>query len=64
MAKTVVIDELIVTLRVPSDLPDADADAVRRTLAGAEFLARLRAAVRAVVASCDDLAPCRAGVTR
>ena len=64
MAKTVVIDELIVTLRVPSDLPDAEVDEVRRALGGAEFLARLRAAVRAVVASYPELAPCRAAVAR
>ncbi len=64
MAKTVVIDELIVTLRVPADMPDAEADEVRRALLGANFMRGLRAAVAAALASLPGLAPCRAAVTR
>ncbi len=41
MAKSVVIDELHLTIRVHADLPDADADAVRTVLTGAEFMTRL-----------------------
>jgi hypothetical protein len=64
MAKTVVIDELHLTLRVPVDLPDADANAVRRTLLGAEFMDRLRQAVLSAVLVFPELAPCRLALTR
>ena len=64
MAKTVVIDELHLTVRVPSDLPDAQAEAIRRTLAGADFMTRLRRAVRAVLRAFPELAVARAALTR
>lgn len=64
MPKTVVIDELHVTLRVPADLPDAAAEAVRQTLAGVDFTARLRRAVRAVVRATPELAAVRPSLTR
>lgn len=64
MSKTVVIDELHLTVRVPADLPDADAEAVRTVLAGAEFMGRLRRAVRAAVRSFPDLVIARVSLTR
>jgi hypothetical protein len=64
MAKTVVIDELHLTIRIPADLPDADADAARRTLARADFTERLRRAVRLVVRSFPELIVVRLSVTR
>lgn len=64
MAKRVVIDELHLTLRVPNDLPDAPADAVRRTLAGDDFMTRLRRAVRAALRGPPELAVVRASLTR
>lgn len=64
MAKTVVIDELHVTVRVPTELPEDEADAVRRTLAGDEFMERLRRAVRAAVRPFPELTPCRLSLTR
>ncbi len=64
MAKGNLIDELHLTIRVPSDLPDADAQAVRRTLAGRDFMSRLRSAVRAVVRAFPGLAPVRVSITR
>lgn len=64
MAKTVVIDELHLTLRVPGNLPDAQADVVRRTLAGGDFMAHLRRAVRAVLRAFPELAVARASLTR
>jgi hypothetical protein len=64
MPKTVVIDELHVTVRVPASLPDADAETVRRTLAGAEFMNRLRRAVRVVIRSFPELATVRVSMTR
>ena len=64
MAKTVVIDELHVTVRVPNDLSDDEAEAVRRTLAGNEFMARLRQAIRVAVRALPDLTSCRVSLTR
>jgi hypothetical protein len=64
MPKTVVIDELHLTIRVPADLSDADTERVRRTLLGAGFMARLREAIRATVRSLPELAGCRVTVTR
>jgi hypothetical protein len=40
MPKTVVIDELHLTVRVPTDLPDPEAESARQTLLKAEFMAR------------------------
>jgi hypothetical protein len=62
MAKTVVIDELYITLRVPAGLPDIAA--VRRTLKEPKFLSRLRRAVRAAVRALPQLASCRLKVSR
>jgi hypothetical protein len=64
MPKTVVIDELHVTLRVPADLPDAAAETVRQALAGSGFIARIREAVRATVRASPELAAVRVTVTR
>jgi hypothetical protein len=64
MPKTVVIDELHLSVRLPADLPDADAEAVRRTLLGAEFMARLRRSVRLVFRAFPELARVRVSLTR
>jgi hypothetical protein len=63
MPRTVVIDELHLTVRVPADLPEADAEAVRQTLLGAEFLDRLRRSVRLVFRAFPELARVRVSVT-
>ena len=62
--KTVVIDELHVTLRIPNDLPDDETEAVREVLAGDEFMSRLRRAVRAVVRVFPELNSIRVSLTR
>jgi hypothetical protein len=62
MPKTVVIDELHLTVRVPTDLPDADA--VRQILLGAEFMPQLRRVIRATVRAFPELATCRLSLTR
>ena len=66
MAKSrlVVVDELHITVRVPNDLPEDDADAVRGTLAGDEFMDRLRRAIRAAFRAFPELAACRIALTR
>jgi hypothetical protein len=57
MPKTVVIDELHVTFRVPATLPDADALAVGQILTGADVMARLRRAVGVVIRGLPALEP-------
>lgn len=64
MARTVVIDELHVTFRVPSDLPDTDAEAIRQALDGADFMNRLRRAVRAAMRALPELVAVRVSLTR
>lgn len=64
MAKTVVIDMLLVTVRVPADLPDRKASAVRRTLAGSVYTARVRRAVAEAVRAYPELTACRVSVSR
>ena len=64
MAKTVVIDEIHVTIRVPSDLPEARADEVHRALTGEDFMTRLRGAVRAALRAFPELAVARVSLTR
>ena len=64
MAKSVVIDELHLTIRVPNDLPDDEAEAIRRTLEGDDFMNRLRQAVRSVVRAFPELPVVRVSLTR
>jgi hypothetical protein len=56
MAKTVVIDELHVTFRVPNDLPEGAAEAIWQTLDGDDVLNRLRRAIRAAIRALPELA--------
>lgn len=64
MAKTVIIDELHLTARIPNDLPDDRAEAIRQTLASDDFMNRLRRAVRAVVRTFPELSVARVALTR
>jgi hypothetical protein len=64
VAKAVVIDELHLTIRIPHDLPDDRAEAFRRTLAGDDFVSRLRRACRAVLRAFPELATARLSLTR
>ncbi|QDU19783.1 hypothetical protein [Urbifossiella limnaea] len=64
MARTVVIDERHVTLRIPNDLPDNEGEVIRQTLDGDEFTNRLRRVVRAVSRSFPELAAVRVSLTR
>jgi hypothetical protein len=61
--KTVVIDEIHLTLRIPNDLPD-DAEAIRQALAGDDFMGRLRRAVRTALRALPELTVVRASLTR
>lgn len=64
MAKTVIIDELHVSVRIPANLPDDQAEAIRQTLTGDDFLARLRKAVREVIGAFPTLGAVRVSLTR
>lgn len=64
MAKTVTLDELHLTLRIPNDLPDEEVETIRRTLAGDDFMSRLRRAVRAALRAVPELSAVRASLTR
>lgn len=62
-SRTVVIDEIHVTVRVPADLPDDEVEAVRDALAD-EFMAHLRRAVRNAFRAFPELRVARVTVTR
>lgn len=64
MPKSVVLDEMHLTVHVPSKLADAEAETIRRTLTGTAFLRRLRRAVRAAVGEFPDLARVRVTLSR
>lgn len=54
-SRTVVIDEIHLSLRIPNDLPDDKAETTREALAGDEFMSRLRRAVRSVLREFPEL---------
>jgi len=62
--KTVILDEWQLTFRIPADLPDAEVDAIRAVLDDADFLARLRTALRRVLLADPELTPVRVTVGR
>ncbi|MBA4191993.1 MAG: hypothetical protein C0467_28775 [Planctomycetaceae bacterium] len=64
MAKTFVLDELHITLRIPSGLPDSRSDELGVTLRGAEFMSRLRRAIRTVVRGDPELNVVRVSLSR
>jgi hypothetical protein len=64
VAKTVVIDEFHLTLRIPNDTPEETAEVVRRALAGEDFMIRLRRAVRAALRGFPELNVVRVALTR
>lgn len=64
MARTVVIDELHVTFRIPNDLPEGETEAIRQALDGDDILDRLRRAIRAAIRALPELAAVRTSLTR
>ena len=64
MAKSVVIDDIHITIRIPNDLPETQTEAIRRTLQGDDFMDRLRRAVRAAVRAFPELAVVRVSLSR
>ena len=55
MAKTIVLDELHVTFRIPSDLPFARSDELGLLLKKPDFMKRLRRAIRTIVRGNSEL---------
>jgi hypothetical protein len=49
MAKSILMEEIHVSLLVPASLPDVRCRAIRRTLNGAKFQAELRRAISLIV---------------
>ncbi len=64
MARTVLIDEFHLTLRVPSDLPPAASRAITRTLDRPRLHAELRGAVRQVLRRYPALRAVRVRLSR
>jgi hypothetical protein len=64
MPKTVVIDELFLTVRIPAGVPDAEAVRIYRTLTGSRFMRKLREAIRAAIRAVPELTPCRVSLSR
>lgn len=64
MARTVVIDEFHLEVRVPADMPAAQLRAVRRTLADKRWFRRFRRATQAAFRTEPALAQCRVNLTR
>ena len=63
-SKTLMIDEVHLSLRIPADLPDDEVEAVRQTLAGDDFMSRLLRAVRAVIRDSEELNRVQVSLTR
>ena len=63
-SKTILIDELYLTVRAPRGLPEAEYAALRRALDDARFQAELRRNVRALFRQYPDLARARVVLTR
>jgi hypothetical protein len=63
-AASVLLDEIHLILRIPPDLPADEAEAVRKTVAGDEFLDRLRRAVLDAVHTFPELTAVHLSLTR
>ena len=64
MAKRKVIDVLILSARIPADVPDRTANDILRTLKSAAFMTRLRRAVRTAVVAFPKLARVTVSLSR
>lgn len=63
-SKSIVIDELHATFRVPSGTPESQCIAVKRVLDGTRFLTTLRRAIRDAVRRYPALTPVRMTLSR
>lgn len=58
------IDELHLTMFIPNDLPDVQADSIRLKLASNDFMTKLRQTVRMVLREFPELTVVRVSLTR
>lgn len=56
MARSVMLDEIHVTLHISNSLDSLTVQSIGRTLAGRDFLVRIRSAIRAALAEYPVLA--------
>lgn len=64
MARSVLIDELLITVHVPARLSAAEGRAVRRTLKGVRFAAALERAIQGVLRRYPSLHRARVSLSR
>jgi hypothetical protein len=64
MAQTILLDEFHLGMRAPKDLPEADYQAMRRTLNDPRFQMELRRAVREVMSRYAALGKVRLTLSR
>ena len=64
MNRTVMIEQIHLTVRVPATLPDPAVVTIRTALAGAGFVTRIRRALRAAIRADATLAPVRISFSR
>jgi hypothetical protein len=64
MARTVILDEIHLTIRVPRSLSNRQLEIVRLRLASTPFMTRLTRAIRAIVRTYPVLAPVSLTVSR
>ena len=57
MNRTVIIEQIHLTVRVPANLPDPAVVTIRSALADAAFVTRIRRAIRAAIRADPTLAP-------
>jgi hypothetical protein len=64
MSRTVVLDEIHLTLTIPTDLKPRTVRAINRVLEAPDFLARVRSAIRAALAVSPILAALKVHLSR
>jgi hypothetical protein len=62
--RSLVIDEIYLTVLIPGDLPEPEAEAIRQALNAKHFLAHLRRAIRDVLRRYSALGKARVMVSR
>jgi len=64
MTKLILLDELILSIRIPAHTPDTKVDAIRAVLFNDIFVRLLRQRLRKTIRSMKELAPCKASLHR
>ncbi|MFO0825898.1 MAG: hypothetical protein U0792_22730 [Gemmataceae bacterium] len=64
MAKSIVFDEIHVTIRIPNELSQNQSNELSRTLTGDDFMNRLRRAIRGVVRAYPELSVVHVALSR